>query len=320
MPKKIIFSTILALVLLSGVFFYIKKQAGKVEYKNLDLVTEVVNPIIYKDRDADGLKDWEEELWKTDPDNTDSDKDGTNDFEEIRLGRDPLIKGPDDKLDPESVKNKINPTIESDLNETEKFSRELFSRYISAKQNGDIMDGDYEGLLNSYREKNSSETTTIVYKKEDLKKVDSNSTSIKSYGNTLGKIIKEKSNKYPKNELVLLDEIIKNDPGTTAEFKEFADMAKRYGEIKEEMLKMEVPSSILDKHTEIINILGIMEVSTESMQFAFSDPVKTINTLSLYPYAVDILNLSFKDLGRYFIKNNVFFNSKEDGSLLTKGV
>lgn len=51
-----------------------------------------------KDSDDDGLKNWEEGLYGTDPEKADTDGDKTLDGEEIRLNRDPLKKGPDDKV------------------------------------------------------------------------------------------------------------------------------------------------------------------------------------------------------------------------------
>jgi len=51
-----------------------------------------------KDSDNDGLKDWEEALWKTDPQNPDTDGDGTPDGKEVAEGRNPAIPGPDDYL------------------------------------------------------------------------------------------------------------------------------------------------------------------------------------------------------------------------------
>lgn len=52
-----------------------------------------------QDDDNDGLKNWEEALWRTDPKNPDSDGDGTPDGKEILAGRDPAKKGPNDRLD-----------------------------------------------------------------------------------------------------------------------------------------------------------------------------------------------------------------------------
>ena len=50
------------------------------------------------DSDNDGLRDWEEVLWKTDSKIADGDGDGTNDGDEVKAGRNPTIKGPKDTL------------------------------------------------------------------------------------------------------------------------------------------------------------------------------------------------------------------------------
>lgn len=51
-----------------------------------------------RDTDGDGLKDWEEKIYGTNPEKTDTDGDGTPDGEEIKTSRNPLRPGPDDAL------------------------------------------------------------------------------------------------------------------------------------------------------------------------------------------------------------------------------
>lgn len=51
------------------------------------------------DADNDGLKNWEEEVYKTDPRNPDTDSDGYLDGEEVASGYDPAIKAPNDALE-----------------------------------------------------------------------------------------------------------------------------------------------------------------------------------------------------------------------------
>ena len=75
---------------------------GKVERGELGDALYVASSTAQKtvtlDSDRDGLKDWEELLWKTDKTNADTDGDGTSDGEELALGRDPRKKGSGDKL------------------------------------------------------------------------------------------------------------------------------------------------------------------------------------------------------------------------------
>jgi hypothetical protein len=49
------------------------------------------------DADEDGLDDWEERLWETDPNNRDSDGDTVNDGEEVSGNRDPSVYGEGNK-------------------------------------------------------------------------------------------------------------------------------------------------------------------------------------------------------------------------------
>ena len=51
----------------------------------------------YKDSDNDGLRDWEEELYGTNPLNPDTDGDGYSDGQEVNSGRNPLVKAPGDE-------------------------------------------------------------------------------------------------------------------------------------------------------------------------------------------------------------------------------
>jgi len=52
------------------------------------------------DTDHDGLTDRDEVYWRTDINNPDTDGDGFKDGEEVLTGHNPLVKGPDDFLDP----------------------------------------------------------------------------------------------------------------------------------------------------------------------------------------------------------------------------
>lgn len=318
MPKKIIFSLLVFILLIGGVLSYLNKNKI-LSYENTDLIAEKTSEKIYTDSDNDGLKDWEEDLWKTNINKADTDEDGTNDFEEIREGRDPLKNGPNDKLDQETIKNKINPSLESDLTETDKFSRELFAKYVNARESGDFKSGDYASLMLQYAEKASKEDI-VIYKETDIKTIQANKESMKEYGNNLAKIIKAKNKEYPLNEMFLLDKVTKEKPETKEKIEEFKNIAGRYSGIKEEMLKMSAPENVVRIHTQLINVLGIMSVSVENMQYIFNDPVKAMSWVAIYPHTADVLVESLKDLRRYFLENKIIFNTKEDGSLFTSGV
>lgn len=317
MSKKIIFAIVFFVLIIGGAFWSTKIKSNSVSYKNELAVQNEQTEKLFKDLDNDGLKDWEEELWGTDINNKDTDGDKTDDFTEIREGRSPIIKGPNDKLQDEELRKKINPTIESDLNETDKFSRELFAKYISAKQSGDVKSVNYGDFLSEYVEK-SEKGTVIIYKESDLKSVESNSENIRKYGNQFGKIIKDKAKEFPKSELEILDKAL---PEEDAEkLKELDIPIQRYNAIKDEMLRMEVPLDLLVTHVKIINLLGLMTLSIEDMKFLLSDPVRAVSGVSMYPVATDFMIKATTELTKYFISKEIIFDKDEDGYDITKGV
>ena len=82
------------ILIIGGLVFVLKYSdkeslvGKKVKFSEQDL----------RDSDNDGLKDWEEELFKTNPNNPDTDNDGYIDGEEVNSGHNPLVKAPGDML------------------------------------------------------------------------------------------------------------------------------------------------------------------------------------------------------------------------------
>ncbi|MCH7529851.1 hypothetical protein IIB50_01915 [Patescibacteria group bacterium] len=104
---------VFALLSLSVVVLFVSQQKHTV-YQETEGVASIPNtvPQTTLDSDDDGLKDWEEVLWGTDPFNPDTDNDGTDDGVEIAVDRNPLVSssgGVLDTLDSEVPYKKAAP-------------------------------------------------------------------------------------------------------------------------------------------------------------------------------------------------------------------
>ena len=98
--KKLpLISVLVALFLAIALILFVGAYSKKGAFSQLNLWTSKTTTIEsgVKDTDNDGLKDWEEELYGTDPLNNDTDGDGYLDGEEVESGHNPLVKGPNDK-------------------------------------------------------------------------------------------------------------------------------------------------------------------------------------------------------------------------------
>lgn len=100
------------------------------------------------DRDNDGLKDWEEEIYQSDPANPDTDGDGTLDGDEVAANRDPLVRGPNDKITANadtygSPEQSITARILLGIQQS------LTPNMIAALKQGAVAPSDLKGLSNA---------------------------------------------------------------------------------------------------------------------------------------------------------------------------
>ncbi|MBL7155510.1 MAG: hypothetical protein ISS88_03385 [Candidatus Portnoybacteria bacterium] len=99
--KKLPLKTILvALILAIGLILFVGSYSKKGAFSQINIWggKETIIESQDKDTDSDGLRDWEEELYKTSPYDPDTDNDGYLDGEEINSGHNPLVKGPGDEI------------------------------------------------------------------------------------------------------------------------------------------------------------------------------------------------------------------------------
>ncbi|MFH1461234.1 MAG: hypothetical protein ABIF84_02340, partial [Patescibacteria group bacterium] len=99
--SKKIYLFVVILVLLIGItiggYLVLKSQTSQADLLD-QIAQKIKDQEIIDDLDNDGLAGWEENLYKTDPNNPDTDGDGYLDGEEIAAGYDPTKPAPDDKL------------------------------------------------------------------------------------------------------------------------------------------------------------------------------------------------------------------------------
>lgn len=134
------------------------------------------------DTDKDGLPDWQETLYGTDPKKADTDGDGTNDGDEIKAGRDPLKANtapagqkPNDYIDAKIIaKDKQTEDEYAKLSTTDKMARDLVSNILASQPTSGSMTEDQinylvQNAISNMPQKQYSGITTT----NDLKFIDS---------------------------------------------------------------------------------------------------------------------------------------------------
>ncbi|GEM_PF-426279 len=318
--KKISLLILAALIFLGGMAYLLFYTGGKETYTAPVVSTLSTSRLLAKDTDGDGLKDWEETLWKTDPLNPDTDGDGTPDGLEIKQGRNPLVANtapagqpPNDKLDIDTITNKINTETETDLSETDKFSRELFLKIIAAKKtNTPPSETDLEKFLNTSVEQEIKNQPAKTFGEGDFQ-IDSAETpeKIKAYGERLAEIMNTKPPQKLENELVIFDRAqTNNDP---KELQKLEPLIAQYQFILNSLLKVTVPESALSRHIAFANGVSGMIYSITGLKYIMTDPIRALPGMDTYDkHFANFINglLQFKS---YFETAGVTFTEGDRG-------
>jgi hypothetical protein len=210
-----------------------------------------------KDTDGDGLFDWQENIWGTSINNPDSDGDGTNDGEEVKNDRDPLIKGPDDKYlnNEQKIIAELtqDPIDQNSL--TAELSREIFTQFNELRSTGSLDENAKLEIANQAIEKiEANISIKDVYNENDLVVVPDTAEAFAQYMNKM-KDIQDKSSLYF---------VAGEDPKKIA--------AHMYL-LAAELVKSPVPLSIKNEALVIVNGFYKMGKATEIIIQKEDDPV-----------------------------------------------
>ncbi|MFA4890162.1 MAG: hypothetical protein WC587_00795 [Candidatus Paceibacterota bacterium] len=320
LPSKnfIISISLLLLVGIGGFWVLNKKGFEKTRelYPESNIFTALFSGDKQKDTDNDGLKDWEEALWRTDINNPDTDGDGTLDGEEVKLGRDPLKKGPDDKISPSAL------TTDSGTGNslTENFGIKIFSDYISAKSSFDSMLSEREknNLADSWMSDLSSlqekEKTSSVYKIGDIKISQDNSTeAIKKYGNEVGAIINKYAKPIPpsEHELSVFQAALEAENG--AGLEKLGARIDVYNNLTKNALVLQVPKNISLPHLSLTNSFSGVADGLKKMKEVFDDPVLGMAGFNQYQDSAVAMADAIRNINDFFDQRKIIFNKDEAG-------
>jgi len=324
--KKIIPILLACIVAVGSIIFALTYQKKEPEIKKFDDIAvvsgaqSVKNQILDIDTDLDGLKDWEETLWGTLVENKDSDQDGTTDGAEVAQGRNPSVKGPNDRVSQNQVPKNLaqNKTETENISTTDIIARELFSNYMNLKQQGKEITPEMEAELAERLVVTSrlAQGTVKVYFKRDLKIGTNDSQDAKrAYGNAMGSIIVKNTPSVHENELLILDRAVQNQD--KKEIAKLGIIQASYKKNIQDFLNLVVPPSVADIHLAVVNSFSLTENAVDGMTKVFTDPVVALSALEEYQNAGQEIATTFIAVELYFKNQNILFGQSEPGYMFS---
>lgn len=241
-----------------------------------------------KDTDSDGLKDWEEPIYKTNPENPDTDGDGTNDGEEIARGRDPLKAGPDDQLaKPERT---ATPEEPNENNFTESLGRQFYEDYLRLKLADpnaqiDTKQAAERTVTNFFETYNPESIEFPRVAPTDIRVANDNSKEAVTRYLAAVSGIGQKYIADNQDPRLLFASIIQRD-NYRSQLSRFDPMITNYEIAYEKLRETRVPSSWKDHHERFLNLVLRVKTILEIFRDADRDIIKTLVVAPQYEAAI----------------------------------
>jgi hypothetical protein len=292
LPSKKFIKTISITLLVGAVLFVAgnlvsnKSFFSKQQDAPQDVLTSGDGDFFDMDTDKDGLFDWEEALWGTNPRLKDTDGDGVEDKKFVENKRDEIDS--DETYTPD------------DSNETEVFAKQFFTTASVLNQSGSFDQDAVEEFSKSIGQSINNFNMQDKYKLSDIKM---SAVLPKDYYNNLNSVF---SPLIAKNvsELGIIARIVEN-PEDQSALNDLSSLLSVYKDIENNLLKTESPYSISGTHLSMINSISkISEILNESRNIS-QDPLKVTVYLSKYNEVSEKISNDFELFTAYFKQNGI---------------
>lgn len=303
---KIGISLLAALVIIGAAFALSRTEPTEKESGEALIARRAAELALDKDSDGDGLKDWEEAIYGTDPNNPDTDGDGIPDKDDVK---NPTEAEPGDQA---------TSTGGQVFTATDRFSQELFIKYVEAKKSGKEISSELGEEIANELLSRSYGLPLEPFDPAKLTLVNSSDPSfIRTYGNSFGAIISTPVPAGVPNEFTVLEEITVRGTATEKNLADLEKLYTRYQTMRDRLIALRTPVDAAEAHAQFIQGVDILRTVVMGIQGLEIDPIGSLSKIAMYEDGINILGAATIRLKQFFIAKGVAFSAGESGSALT---
>jgi hypothetical protein len=263
----------IACILVFGIYAissYFKNRAIK-----SGAIPLVVQDVVQKDTNKNGIADWEESLWGLDPT-----KNGENNKLIITSKQQALAKA-----------NNTNGTLDSGTSaENEILAKQFFATIVSLQQSGNLTDASLQSVADTIGNQVKATPVLDIYTKSMQKTVKADFDSIFVYKKSLKALFLKYQNKNIGDELSFIATVLKNNDSGAV--KAISDVAEAYHNFGTELIKIPVPSTMAPTILSLANDYEKTSVSVDGLSKIISDPIIAMRALTNYKkYNDELVNI-----------------------------
>jgi len=264
---------------------------------------DLLKAISTKDSDGDGLPDWEEALYGTDPNKFDTFGYGMSDSQAVAKG---LIV-------PKAATPIVNATAATNGSSTpadafvpggtpasgsltEQFARNFFAQYLAAHQGGKTLStADMTTFVTTAVEQlQASQVQQDAFTYGEVKVAGSGQATMRAYAVAAEAAFAANTVQLPKSELAYLNDAVTNND--TSALDNITKISQAYTKIANAFIKLPVPTELATAHLALANALAQMDVVTSEFAAVNRDPILTSLGLANYTGDATAMRTAFVNI------------------------
>lgn len=315
---RIIGASALAITLIGGAYLA-AVGASHPRVAEASTETALLQAIASKDSDGDGLPDWEESLYGTDPQNPDSRHLGMSDGEAVAKGLIvPKAQVPAASTVPQAptsaTQDGIAPAATDSL--TDLFAKNFFTLYVAAKQQSGaaLTSNQIDALAaTALQELTASVGPAPDFKTPaDIKTAGTGSDALRAYAAAAEQVFLAQGGGFSTDELDSLTAAAQDtDPNAIANL---ARIASAYHDIAVGLLALTAPREIAPAHLALIDALARTGSIVGDFARLRTDPVATMLALQQYPQSLADLIGAFASITHVYSSAHITLSPGTPGS------
>jgi hypothetical protein len=255
---------------------------------------ELLREYAAKDTDFDGLPDWQEALYGTDPANPESFQAGIKDGDAVAQG---LIE-PKVAVRPEDEPTDIDEipgTVAAPSTLTDRFAQTLLKQFLMNRgdtppTSAEIADFVEAGVADLSQQAASPARFSFS---ETRASSDTGAAALSAYAGRAETAFAENTVPADRNELFYFEEAMKGD---TEALGKIGQISEAYTDIAEALVATPVPSEARQAHLAIANALAHLSETSADMAAMEEDPLRALMGIGLYRQYADELIAAFANL------------------------
>lgn len=287
------------------------RTGGRPRVAEASTETALLEQIASKDSDGDGLPDWEEALYGTDPHKIDTRGLGMTDGEAVAKG---LIVPqatadiPQATSSPSgSAASDYGLTAPAEGSLTDTFAKNFFTLYLNAKQanNGAALT---EQQTSDLANQAMAELTASVAPAPDFKSMHdltvsgSGPDALRAFAASAENVLAAQQNHESKSELLYLQDALNGDASALTHIK---IIANSYTGAARGISVLPVPTELASADLALINAMERVGEISGNFLSAETDPITTMLALEQYPQAVLDMANAFISINEIYLSANV---------------